>query len=118
MTNTTTKKNEALARLKEIITPGTTVFTVLRSVSSNGTFRRLDFYVIKDNRPIWITVSVADALGLRYSMKDLQQSKGAGVSGCGMDMGFHCVHNLAIAVLCDGEAYNHDKVYSIKQTWL
>lgn len=120
MTNTASKqvkKQEALDRLKALIGKGETVYTVLRSVSKSGMSRRIDFYVIKEDKPIWITGSVAEVLGLRYSMDDWSKQKGAGVSGCGMDMGFHCVHNLAIAVLCNGK-YDHDTVYSVKQAWV
>ena len=91
-------KEMAIASLKKILRPGDTVYTVLRHVSSSGMSRRIDVYVIKDNRPRWLTSLVSDACGYsRY-----KQHGPLVVGGTGMDMGFAVVYDLARTVFHDG----------------
>jgi hypothetical protein len=89
MATLTKRADETKSRLLELLTPGATVYTILRWVSESGMSRRIDLYVIHDNRPVWITGYVADLLG--HTLTD----NGMRVSGCGMDMGFHTVYNLS-----------------------
>ena len=93
------EREEAIKRLREILKPGDTVYTVLRKVSSNGMSRQIDVYVIKDNRPRFLTGYVAKACG--YTRAD----SGHGplrVGGAGMDMGFAVVYDLSRVVFRDG----------------
>ena len=93
------EKTEAVKLLKEFVKPGTTVYTVLRKVSSSGMSRQIDCYVIQDGRPRWITGLVAKACGIPRA------DQGHGplrVGGCGMDMGFHVVYSLASVLFRDG----------------
>ena len=97
MTATMTAKQEreadkanAIETLRKLCPPGTTVYTVLRHVSASGMSRRIDCYVIEDNKPRWITGYVKTALGMPRGKFDA-----ATVTGCGMDMGFHLVYNLS-----------------------
>jgi len=86
------EKAEAVRELKKILKPGDTVYTVLRKVASNGMSRHIDVYVIRNNRPRWLTGYVATACGWRRA----EQGHGALlISGCGMDMGFHVVYSLS-----------------------
>ena len=95
-------KNE----LKKSIKEGDTVFTICRKVSSSGMYRHISAIVFRDGRPLHMSYAVSILLG--YSFKD--KTTAVGVSGCGMDMGFHLVHSLSQELFGDG--------YALKQRWL
>lgn len=109
-------KKQAKARLLDLLKQGDTVYCILRSVSKSGMSRRIDFYVIKENRPIWITRSMAILSG-----RNAQDSgKGMRVDGCGMDMGFASVYNLASTLWSygDGNPEGRDGGYFLKSEWI
>ena len=89
-----TEQETAIEELRKAMRPGTTIFTVLRHRSKSGMYRVIDVYVIKDNTPLRYSWSAAKALGMRYDKKH----EGIGVSGCGMDMGYHIVNSLSYAL--------------------
>lgn len=107
-TRRATKEQQIKAReyLLEDLKPGDTIYTILKHVSSSGMYRVIDAYLIKDNRPLRLTWNIAAVLGLHYN----DNHEGIGVSGCGMDMGFHVVYELSYALFKDG--------YALKQSWL
>lgn len=117
------EQGEARRSLLEFIKPGTTVYTVLRHVSSSGMSRRIDCFVIRKNKPLCLTHQVAKAL-------DYQQSKHDGalvIGGAGMDMGFHVVYSLGQALWPHGTRKPHgtrngepdsEGGYAIKQEWM
>ena len=92
------EKEKALAeevkKLRELLKPGDTVYTVLRHVSRSGMTRVIDLYVFKDNEPLRLSWSAAEVLGWGYDTK----YEGVKVGGCGMDMGFHLVYSLSSAL--------------------
>jgi hypothetical protein len=90
------------AELREILQPGSTVYTVLRHVSSSGMQRRIDMYAIVDNEPRYLSMLAADAMGDR-----LHKDGGIIVNGCGMDMGFHLVCNLGATLWPEGTPAPH-----------
>lgn len=113
---------EARVALLRVVEPGDTVWCVLRSVASSGMSRQIDFYLIKDNIPIWITGRIARLLGWRQSKRESLI-----VSGCGMDMGFHVVYETGSALWPDGTPQPHgtrngeaDSAggYALKHRWL
>lgn len=83
------ERHDAVTRLRELVKPGDTVYTVLRHVSSSGMTREISLYVMIDNEPFWLTGLAARAMGDRTGKRD-----GIIVGGCGMDMGYHLVYNL------------------------
>lgn len=87
------RKAESYAHLRKIIKPGDTVYTVLRHVSRSGMYRRIDLYKMTKDGPIWLTGPVGRVLEITE-----KREGGLGVSGCGMDMGFHLVHSLGYAL--------------------
>ena len=88
---------EAIDRLRKMLRPGDTVYTICKSVSRSGMFRRIQVLIGKGREVCDITWLVDRAVG-GWSMKD-----GAlGVSGCGMDMGFHVVYTLSRVVFAKG----------------
>ena len=105
-----TEKESAAAQLRRLIAPGDTVYTILRHVSSSGMTRRIDVYIIEDNKPFFITGLVGKAAGYRHEYK----KGGLVVSGCGMDMGFEVVYNLG-RVLWPGGAVS--ALHPADRTW-
>ena len=105
MTKKQTDKEEAIARLREWLKPGDTVYTILRSVSRSGMSREIGVVINRDGAFLHPNYAVADALGWRIN----KHGDGIKVSGCGMDMGFHVVYNLGYVmypngVPCTGDA--------------
>lgn len=91
------------AALLDHLKPGDTVYTILRDVSRSGMSRKISLLTFKDGRPVWLSYSASNVLGLRLNKNG---SDSVTVGGCGMDMGFHLVYNLGRVLwpggLCDG----------------
>lgn len=88
------EKAESLGILRKWIKPGTTVYTVLRHVSSSGMSRRISLYVLIGNEPRYLDYHVGKVL----DYKRHPRHDGLTVGGCGMDMGYHLVHSLGYAL--------------------
>lgn len=102
---TKAEQDEALERLRGWVKPGDTVWCVLRHRSASGMYRAIDFYTITPDRERaegvsigWLSYNIAKALGMRFDEKH----EAVGVSGAGMDMGFHVVYTLAYTLWPDG----------------
>lgn len=88
---------EAIEALRGMLSPGDTVYCILRHVSSSGMSRRISL-VIQQNGIVRNIDSLASkAIGLRES-----DSGGLIVGGCGMDMGFHLVYTLGSVMFRGG----------------
>lgn len=98
-------KDQAAARANlAMLTPGQTVYTVLRHVSGSGMTRHISLYVVDDGKIRDVTWDVGRLLGYRRN----RDNGGLVVQGCGMDMGFDLVYNLGYALypsgyICTGE---------------
>ena len=126
------RKTEAVAKLREILPPGTIVTTVLQHVSRSGMSRSIKCVMADPEIGVWdITGYVAAALSTvrdsRYGIKR---------DGCGMDMGFDLVYSLSRTLYptgfdCIGEgcpsndhsnrreaAHHADGGYALRQRWL
>ncbi len=130
-----TERDEAIAKLRDWLPPGSTLHTVLRHVSKSGMQREIGCVLIKNGDTLHPNYSVAKALGDRQGKHD-----GIIVGGCGgMDMGFHLVYSLAATIYRDGfecigkgcpsndhgngdrnyEPHHHrDGGYAIKHRWI
>jgi hypothetical protein len=88
-------KAEALADLRELCPPGTTVYTILRSVSRSGMSRTITPVLLTPDGPRYLTHSVGLVLGLtaKRGFNDALR-----IDGGGMDMGFHLVNSLSYAL--------------------
>lgn len=134
------EQTEAREKLREILKPGTLVYTIVDHVSRSGMSRRIRCFIVdhSDGGTIRdITWNVSKALS--YTMADGSLR----VSGCGMDMGFAVVYELSHALYpagfeCIGESpvrcpsndhSNGDRNYSpdhkhesggyaLRQTWM
>lgn len=93
------ERQEAIEQLRQWIKPGDTVYTVLDHVSSSGMTRHIRVVVpmIEGQNGnskvdfIHPNYSIGKALGYRQA----KRGDGLVVSGCGMDMGFAVVYDLA-----------------------
>ena len=97
-------KKEAINTLKKYIKRGDTIYTTVTHVTKTGMTRDIKVRQIKRNRPLNWTYYVANALEYK------QKNNGVRIGGCGMDMGFALVYNLARVLYKDGNA--------LKQEWL
>lgn len=88
----------ALAELRALCPPGTTVYTILRSVSRSGMTRVITPFILDpvDGKPISIVRFVRPILN--YPTAEALGHVGLKVGGCGMDMGFHLVNALSYAL--------------------
>jgi hypothetical protein len=93
------KQEQAEARdtLRGWLPPGSTVYTILRHVSRSGMFRRISLVATVDGKPFDIDYWASKAAGFT-----LHKDGGIGTGGCGMDMGYHLVHNLGYALYPNG----------------
>ncbi len=108
-TATNPEKTEALAKLREWLPKGSTVYTILRNVSRSGMSRDIGLVVMQQDdsgKPYFIHPNHAVSVVLGLSLK----RDAVRVGGCGMDMGFHIASSLSRAL------YGDD--YAIKHEWL
>ena len=93
-----------------------TAWTILKWVSGSGMSRDMKVITQYEGRVIDITwyVSHASSVG---QLKERNGQRVVRVGGCGMDMGFHLVYSLSIALFCS-DKYDHDSAYKLKQEWL
>lgn len=85
------------------IKPGSTVYTILRHVSSSGMTRVIDAFVICPNsngnpEPWRIGSLISKVLCRQYDDK----REGVIVKGCGMNMGFELIYSLGRALFPQG----------------
>lgn len=130
---------EAIERLRDFLSPGDTVYTILRHVAKSGMSRLVSVVVIPEGErePFDITTWVARALQVYKMDRDRHALR---VQGCGMDAGFEVVYNLGrvmypAGVVCAGlrcmsndhsngmrerrpDIMHPDSGYAFKHRWL
>ena len=101
----------AIKYLKTMLPVGARVYTKLEHVSTSGMSRVISFYVplLGDTETGELYIHslnyyTAQALDMKL---DPKHNGGIKVSGCGMDMGYHLVSNLAHALYEDASALKH-----------
>ena len=87
--------------LEKFAPQGSTIYGIVKHVSKSGMLREIDFYVIADNQPRYLSGYIANVLGMKLGDRGLR------VSGAGMDMIFAVVYDLAQRVYGDGYALKH-----------
>lgn len=108
------EREEAIKELREILKPGDTLYTILRSVSRSGMNRRISVVKLDGESQFHLDVLAGEKLlgynlgkrtgyfdGRRYERK-LGNGDGVPISGCGMDMGFELVYQISSALFRDG----------------
>jgi len=106
MTTTTVFKKTYGQTVLELLPKTSIIYSIVRSVSKSGLSRTIDFYVIKDDKPIWITPAIRDIL-------DYKQDEKTGalkVNGTGMDMCFHVVNSLGYKLFNDGYYFRSERL--------
>lgn len=93
-----TKQQESIEYLRGHLHPGETIYTVLRGVSASGMTRYIDLYMIRNNVPLRITWSVADATGYTYNL----QYEAIRINGSGLNVGHAVVQRLGEVLYPDG----------------
>lgn len=83
---------EAIERLREILKPGDTVYTILRHVSKSGMMRHISPIKMTDNGPYHLSYLAAKAAGFKLANNGDSAVK---MTGTGMDMGFALVYALS-----------------------
>jgi hypothetical protein len=96
----TTERQEAMERLREWIKPGDTVYTILDHVSRSGMSRNIRVVLLKTNPETGevVTLHPNHAVGLAIGARQAKHGDGLVIGGCGMDMGFHVVNSLSMAL--------------------
>jgi hypothetical protein len=85
-------RDDALAELRRLCPPGTTVYTILRHVSRSGMSRRISAIVRSAEGPLLNLDWFIERTGL---YKSSSYGDGLVIGGCGMDMGFAMVYGLS-----------------------
>lgn len=93
----TKRAEECKAALRKLLKPGATVYNVLCSVSRSGMTREIKSYAIVDGRMQYLSGYMSGAMDERRGKRE-----GLVVGGCGMDMGWHLVMNLAYDLYPEG----------------
>ncbi len=92
------EREKALTRLREELTPGDTLYTVLRHVSSSGMTRWIDVYKMTEDGPEYLSWWAAKVVDSPVN----GTHEGIKRGGCGMDMGFDLVYSLSRSLFPDG----------------
>lgn len=96
----TTERETAVAELRELLPPGTTVQTILRHVSRSGMTRRISPVLMREGeRPYHLDYLVSIVLGRKTPAHG---GEGVKIEGCGMDMGFELIYQVSSALYPDG----------------
>lgn len=135
MTRKTAEATEARDHLAKFLKPGDTVYTILRHVSRSGMMRVVSLKIMVDGEPFDISGFVAKAVGYTLDSRNF----GVKVGGCGTDVGFDAVYNLARTLwpsgnVCSGKScpsndhsngdrdytpHTHeDGGYALRQRWM
>jgi hypothetical protein len=114
------EREEAIARLREWIKPGDTVYTILRHRARSGMMRTIDVYLFlpdlrKGHKPrsivkLWLSYNVARATGYTFS----KAHESIVVGGCGFDAGFQLVYELSRLLFPDAK----DPGYVLHHEWI
>lgn len=86
-------KDEAIKHLREGLPPGATVYCALKHVSRSGMMREISLHSVESGEIRWLTGLAATALDMKVG-----KNEGIRIGGCGMDMGFALVYELAYAL--------------------
>lgn len=92
------EKQESIEALKSYLKKGMALHAIIRQVSNSGMSRNISFKVIDKKELIDLSWHISKAL--EYPFNDKHHA--IKISGCGMDMAFHVVHNLSHVLFNNG----------------
>ena len=99
------KKNEAKTVLKNDIKENELIYYVVTHVSQSGMYRHIKFLHHNGKRLNNISGLISDLLD--YKWKD---NGSLGVGGCGMDMGFHVISQVASELFGDYKKLKYENI--------
>jgi len=103
------ERDEQIEKLRKWFPRGSTVYTILRSVSRSGMQRQISIVCLTAENGKIIDLhpnySVSQVIGYRLNKGGAHDA--LIVNGCGMDMGFDIAYNLSRVLYGDGYALNH-----------
>ena len=105
MTKKETEKRDAIEYLKKSINKGDTLYTITTHVSKSGMSRNIKVLDIKNESPSYWNYYISKILG--YALKDDGTLK---VQGCGMDMGFHVISQVASTLFDDYKKLKYEAI--------
>lgn len=116
------RKQRAISKLREQLPAGTTVYTILKHVSSSGMLRVIDMVYVSNGEIVRLSPDQLEDAG--YPHKYDSDAGGWRLGGAGMDMGFEAVYNLSSIV----HGYEHGNTtsglakregpYALQHRWL
>ena len=118
-------QEQCRVKLRGMLQPGQTVYTILRKAAPSGMSRNISLVVVDNGKISDITYLTAKATG--YSLVEARGDRSIRMGGCGMDMGFALVHSLGAALWPDGTPSPHGTrngepdssgSYALKHEWL
>ena len=107
---TNERRLELLTILKPYFGTNSTAYCSIKNVSNSGMYRHIQILGVRKNRVHNLSYYVAELCG--FSFKDKTCS--VGVSGCGMDMGFHVVSTMSHYLYPNKERGE----YLVKHQWV
>ena len=105
-------RDEYRDKLRALLAPGDTLYTVLRHRAPSGMSRAVDVYRITNDEPMRLTYWIGKAADFSYS----ERWEALTVQGCGMDVGFEVVYNTGRALWPDGFECAGDRCQSNDHT--
>lgn len=99
------EREDAIDRLRRLLPVGTTVFTILRSVSRSGMSREIDVVIWDSEFGTPVIVSWLVGWALDYPMGKTRNT--VVVKGAGMDMAFGLVCSIARRLHGSDQALKH-----------
>ena len=100
-------KADIKKHLKKLFPKGSTAYTLVTKVAPSGMSRHI---MVAGSQKKGHVENVSWYISQLLEWKYKDNTRAVFVGGCGMDMGFHLVYNLAQELYKDG--------YAIKQRWL
>jgi hypothetical protein len=101
--NTEVQRDTAVKKLREAITPGATIYVLLRRKNKLGTCRWVEFYHLHDCQLKCITWDVALAIRGEYC----REHDALKVTGAGLDVGYASVRDLGDVLFGTGRPLTH-----------
>ena len=94
------ERSEACAALKNIIKPGSTVYTMVTHVARSGMMRHVRVLVAHEGAIVDVTSTVGLATGIPVCVRHYRAALKR--SGCGMDLAWDTVHRLGRSLFPEG----------------
>lgn len=99
---------------RNLCKPGTKVYGVVRNVSRSGMTRAISLFVAHKGEIRSLDYYMRELMGYHFD----RNSGGVTVSGCGMDMVFHCVYSLSRTLYPKGHKTHKDGGYVLNYSTL